>query len=620
MAKVKIEAISGSGTTWFYDLSNIPPLDDNRYVEQYNKTIANVKILWRYNMGPDTRWGIIHKIDGEEHCRKVTNGSETPAEAWRNIDISEMMIHVTDREPGDGLTQLDVYYYDSVKVDEGNPYLEVDLITIPITVSNPSLSNVTLSRDKPIILTWEHSGSPQYEYEIKYIHNGIETIKKVQSNAQSHTFTIGELPEGKITYQIRLSNGFEWSNWTPERTFTTFANKVISFEPDGVAQNKDYEITATWSSSEPYTKFEFEYSYGQGTNLITGTTESSYVFPDNFFGVETVGMRVRTYNGYMWSEWKTASFITYGKPETPALTIQNEYDTATPTFTWESTGQVSYRLQILKDEILVLDSADVYSSIKEHTFATALENNVVYTARLRIKNQYEYASDWDSKEFKIVFQELQKPRFDMFGDDNLGRVMFNIYNAEGQTDFAYCELYRREYGGTEWTKIATDLELNSMYTDYTCKSGILYEYKASAVSLTSGYTDSDIALKEVKLRNTMISDTTDYNNYVVLIHNPKKSRAFAKEIYAMQYSGLTAPKFEFGDVEYVSMNISFTVDGKTLDRLLDLYYSNNTLLLRDNRGKKIYGHISSEPNVEDAEFMKYTVNFPFTETNFNEGV
>ena len=624
MAKVRITAQDQVDTVGWYDFSEIPPLDDMRYVSSYTSATGYAKISWWTQLGEvrRTSWGFRWYKDGVFQKSQTKNDSASPLTAWRNINLKTFMGEVTDRATDAGLTRLDIDYYASeLRFDEGFPYIEIDYVPIPITVSSPSLNNVSLSKDKPIILSWVHGGSPQHEYEIKYIHNGIETIKKVQSNVQSHTFAIGELPEGKITYQIRLSNGFIKSEWTPEKSFTTYTFKVISLEPNSVAQNKDKTIKAEWAGNDPFTQYEFEYTQGGVIQpKITGTTTNNYVFPANFFGVETVTLRVRLHNGYVWSDWKTVTFFTYGKPATPTLTLQAEYDTATPTFTWGSVGQVSYRLQILKDEIVILDSGDVYSSSKSHKFDTFLSNNATYTARLSISNQYEYASDWTTKTFKVVFDELQTPYFDMFADDKLGRILFNIYNAEGQTDFGHCELYRREYGQEDWLRIATNLPLITTYTDYTCRSGVLYEYKARAIATNGGYTDSDIGLKRVKMRNTMLSDTANYDDYVVLIHNPKKARNFNKETHAMQYNGSRKPTFEFGDARFQTMKINFKVDEATLDKLFDLHYSNNILMLRDSRGKKIFGYISSDIDVTDADFMKYDVSFNFTETNYDEGV
>ena len=493
-------------------------------------------------------------------------------------------------------------------------------VVFPTTVKSFKFTNTKPSKDAPITCTWVASPQ-QAKYQIKYKpQTGTEVVLgQTTTTTESHTFPFATFPEGKITVSVRIYDGFYWSDWV-STDITTYAFKVLSLEPNRVAQNKDKAIKAEWSGVDPYTKYEFEYKCNKEIKRIRGTTANSYTFPANFFDVETVTLKARLYNGYVWSEWKTVTFFTYGQPDTPVLTILAEYAIATPTFTWTSIGQVSYRLQILKDDVVVLDSGDVYSSAKEHVFDTFLNNNVTYTARLSISNQYEYASDYATKDFKITFEELQTPHFDMFSDDKLGRVLFNVYNAEGQTNFDYCELYRREYGDNDWLRIATSLPLIATYTDYTCRSGVLYEYKARAIAVEGGYTDGGLGLKEVRLRNTMLSDTSDLDNYVVLIHNPKKSRVFKKETHVMNYNGTPKPWFEFGETRYKTIKVNFTVDEQTLDKIFDLHYSNNVLMFRDNRGKLIYGYIDGDIGVDDADFMKYTVSFNFTETNYIEGV
>ena len=498
------------------------------------------------------------------------------------------------------------------------PYLmvryDVDLDKI---LSNLTVSSARIDGINALELSW--FSVVQETFELEYTTNG--TTKTITgTTAKKHIFPANTLAIGEYTWRVKTKTrdgwGSEWISGTPFTVYSDFA--ITTLEPNKIAQNKDKPIVAMWSTTDAQTQFELLYS-GSVSGKITGTTARTHTFPAGMFGNGTVTLTLRVFNGYVWTE-KVAEFMAYGAPPNPALTTLSSYNTAIPNITWTATEQVSYRVQILKNNIVVLDSSDVYSGNKNHRFTNVLENNTTYTARLRVRNQYEIESEWVSKTFTVAFTELQKPNFDMFANDSMGTVMFNIYNAMGQSNFKHCEILRREYGETIWNRIAINLPLTAAHTDYTCRSGILYEYKVRAIGTSGGYTDSETELKEISLRNTMISDTTDFNNYVVLIHNPTKTRGFAKETHAMKYSGLKSPSFEFGEVRYTNMNISFTVDEKTLDKLLDLYYSNNVLLFRDNRGKKIYGHISGEPSAVDAELMNYTVSFNFTETNYIEGV
>lgn len=488
---------------------------------------------------------------------------------------------------------------------------------IPTTVSNIEFSDPKPINSKPLTVSWEASPQ-QLKRQIRYTAKGgaMTTLEIEDTTEKFYLFPPGALGDGKIEVGIRIFDGVFWSAWTDKEI--TMDTNLIYIEPNKIAQNKDKPIIVMWNTSDIQTQFKLTYS-GTASEEVTGTTAKTHTFPAGTFGNGNVTLTLQVFNGYVWTE-KTASFMAYGAPPNPTLTTSTTYATAIPNFTWTATEQVSYRIQVLKESTMVLDSGEVYSSNKNHQFTNVLENNTAYTVRLRVRNQYEIESEWGFKSFSVAFTELQKPNFDMFSNDNLGTIMFNIYNAIGQVDFSYCEILRREYGEVTWNKIATDLPLTATYTDYTCRSGVLYEYKVRAIGTSGGYIDSEIGLKEISLRNTMLSDTANFNNYVVLIHNPKKNRVFTKETYAMQYSGLKSPSFEFGEVKYTSMNTSFTVDEKTLDKLLDLYYSNNILLFRDNRGKKIYGQISGEPSAADAELMKYTVSFNFAETNYIEGV
>ncbi|HHX61365.1 MAG TPA: hypothetical protein GX707_11745 [Epulopiscium sp.] len=611
---VATEYISPGRTDGFgFDYSHLPPMNDKNIVEKYsisfywyqNKDLGRPESPSSYEPYAydwrDGKWVYVTYFPGY-----YAFGNK----GWRSVTLTSKMTPTTNKIGG----AVSLNELDQALGTATTPYININYTLKSVNVT---LDNVTNKKEnEDVTLSWT-SDVIQTNYEVRYTNVGIT---KDLSGTTAEGITIGKytLKPGKLEYEVRVSNGYNWSEWVKGSIDILEHPIHLTLEPNKIAQNKDKDIVVMWSSTDPQIQFKLLYS-GTVSGEIVGTTAKSHIIPFKTFGNGMVDLTLQSYNGYVWTE-KKASFMAYGAPPNPVLTISVTYTTARPRFTWTATDQVSYRLQILKDGVLVLDSSDAYSSIKNHMFSNVLENNTSYTARLRIRNQYEIESEWVSKAFTVAFTELQKPNFDMFANDRLGTIMFNIYNAIGQVDFSYCEILRREYGQTVWAKIASNLPLTATYTDYTCRSGVLYEYKVRAIGTSGGYSDSEIELKQVSLRNTMISDTTNFDNYVVLIHNPKKSRVFTKQTHAMQYSGSKTPNFEFGEVRYVNMNISFTVDEKTLDKILDLYYNDNILLLRDNRGKKIYGQISGEPSAEDADFMKYTVSFNFTETNYIEGV
>lgn len=596
-----------------FDFMHLPPMNDKSIVEKYEislfwyqtKTYTSGESFDGYYVYPyhwkSNKWEYI-----TYHGEYWAGGSR----GWRSDRLTRYSKPPNNKIGGS--VQYD--HYDKSLETPTSPYISIDYTLKPVKLTLVSVDDTKENED--VVLSWT-SDTTQANYEVRYTNNGI-TKTLTGTTAQSVTIGKYTLKPGKLEYEVRVSNGYNWSSWAKGNIDILEHPIHLTLEPNKIAQNKDKAIVVMWGTSDTQNQFELLYS-GSVSGKTTGTTARTHTFPAGVFGNGTVTLTLRVFNGYVWTE-KVAEFMAYGAPPNPTLTTQVTYATAIPKFTWTATEQVSYRIQVLKNDIVVLDSADIYSGSRNHGFANVLENNTTYTVRLRIRNQYEIESEWVGKTFTVAFTELQKPNFDMFANDRLGTVMFNVYNAIGQANFSYCEILRREYGEVTWNRIATSMPLTATYTDYTCRSGVLYEYKVRAIGTGGGYTDSEIELKEISLRNTMISDTADFNNYVVLIHNPEKSRGFAKETHAMQYSGLKSPSFEFGEVKYTNMRISFTVDEKTLDKLLDLYYSNNVLLFRDNRGKKIYGHISGEPSAVDAELMNYTVSFSFTETNYIEGV
>lgn len=602
----------GKTDSFSFDYSHLPPMNDRNVVEKYNVYLRwyQTKDFGRPTSPGSLTIGMYDFIDSDWKMFESSWIYLIGGIGWKQIPLTSNV------KPSGNKIGVEVRYSDFVQdlgVDK-TPYVRIDYTLMPVKTTLNKLDDT--KENKLVIIEWE-CDTTQKQYEVKYTNDGI-TKTLTGTTAQSVTLDKYTLVPGVLEYEVRTSNGYNWSDWA-KGSINILEHPInLTLEPNKIAQNKDKPIVVMWSTSDIQEQFELKYE-GNVNGEISGTTAISHTFSAGMFGNGMIKLTLRIYNGYVWTE-KTAEFMAYGAPPNPVLTTSTSYNTATPTFTWMATEQVSYRMQVLKDDIVLLDSADIYSNSRSHKFTNVLENNTEYTVRLRTRNQYEIESEWVSKSFTVAFTELQKPYFDMFTNDKLGAIMINIYNAEGQSDFKNGAILRREYNKSEWFVIATDLPLRASYTDYTCKSGVLYEYKVRAMSKSGGYTDSDIEIKSTSLRNTMLSDITNFDNYVVLVHNPKKTRTFSKESHAMQYSGLSSPKVEYGDINYVSMNISFKVDEATLNKLFDLYYSNNILLLRDNRGKKIYGEIGEQISVEDVEFMKYNVSFTFTETSYNEGV
>jgi len=617
MATIRIDAIQkislpGENSQGFmFDLSDLPPLHDASIVDQ------TYSIGFRWLQTKDFGYGspnyvtlaYFQFINGT--WERYEGDTVTPQKyGWYGV-VTTAHVRPTSNKLAFVVRYSD---FDQTIGTNKSPHLNVNYTPVEVVTVLDKVEDT--KENEQLIIAWS-SDNIQAKYEFEYTNDGVMKTN-TGTIAKNIMFDRYQLKPGELTYRIRINNGYFWSSWASGKINILEYPIHLTLEPNKIAQNKDKPIVVMWSTSDTQTQFELLYS-GSVSGKITGTTAKTHTFPAGTFSNGVVRLTLRVFNGYVWTE-KVAEFMAYGAPPNPTLTTLASYNTAIPNFTWTATEQVSYRVQVLNESTIVLDSGEIYSSNKSHRFTNVLENNTTYTVRLRIRNQYEIESEWVSKTFTVAFTELQKANFDIFANDRLGTIMFNIYNAAGQSNYKHCEVLRREYGQVEWVKIASDLGLTATYTDYTCRSGVLYEYKVRATGTSGGYTDSEIGLKEVSLRNTMLSDTTNFNDYVVLVHNPKKARAFAKETHVMQYSGVTMPRFEFGDSKYIGMSVDFKMDEKTLDKLTDLYYSNNILMLRDNRGKKLFGYITGDISATDAEFNKYDVSFKFTETEYKEGV
>lgn len=503
--------------------------------------------------------------------------------------------------------------------------------------SKPSISSLAVSGtviDNSINITWGGAEHNYYELDIE---TGGSRYYRVSpdSGGFSHPLAAFAIREGTNTIRVRHGSRLTDDNENGEfigsasdyaaitQNFTRTRPAITALEPAGINLLLSKPIEVYWASSNQ-TGFSLSVTSGGRELKYTGTTAKVVTIPANTLSAGRAGLALTVTfaagDGQKLTAQKTAEFNAYGPPPTPALTIAAVIAAARPVFTWEAKEQEAYCLQIWKNGAAITDSGDVFSSLRSHQFSSVLENKQSYTARLRVKNSYGLYSAWAEKGFTISFAELQKPVFSVTQNDKIGMVRLYISNASGQSGFKSCEVLRREHGSSDWVRIAAGLNANAVYTDYTPASGVIYDYAVRAVSTADGSTISDVKLVKPKVYDSVLFNTSDYGDRVILRHDPQKNFVLKRDIYPMQYMGLTAPTFEFGGQKYIEAGLSFLVERGERDIIMRLYYSEAPLLFKDSRGRSIFGYISSEPEIEDYTFYMYSMSFTFTQTHFVEEV
>lgn len=500
------------------------------------------------------------------------------------------------------------------------------------TVSNVELDSTVIDGD--INVKWNASKQNYYEISVtcggvlKYSYSGNGSV-------MSHTIPTGRLSEGINVFSVKAGVKLTSDNdkgeclgalsdaSTLSTTLTRLKPSIILLEPNGLNQLKSKDITVYWRSlnQTSYSLAITQNGIVKGNSL--GTTETNFIILANTLDTGQVDVTLTITYISSWGErletTKSVSFNAYGAPSAPIWTIADSYTTARPLLSWASTDQAAFQIQIYKNNLLILDSGEVYSVAKTYKFTNALDNNITYMAKIRIKNFYDMYSEWSLKSFTIRFTELQQPTFFITCVDGLGLIRLDISNAEGQNNFARCEVHKRAQGGT-WSRYADNLKLNDTFIDCACKSKQLYEYKVRAISLESGFTDSVVQLMSTIVRNAILFDAEDYKKYVVLRYDPNKKTSISRASYIMNFAGQHYGVVEYGEQMKTSESLSFMVEPNELEILKDLYNNSDILLFKDSSGRCEHACFSGGLDWTDTTYKMYQVSFSLERVSFVEGV
>lgn len=502
-----------------------------------------------------------------------------------------------------------------------------------IAVDNTVMDNITH-------ITWTATGHNYYEVSAYDVNGVLLYFVSGNTAAVSCMIPAGELGEGTVKIAVKVGKRLTSFNSNNAcigllsdaveyiAEFTRLKPIITGLEPNGINQMKNQPITVYWTCENQSSYYLVVSQEGVEKATFSGTTQKSNSIPANTLenGMTSIQLTVTYVPTWAQSSedyvtaMQTVSFGAYGPPPDPVLTMSSNYNTSRPVITWTASEQISFQAQILKDNVLVLDSGEVYSTTNSYQFDEALGNNSSYVVRLRVKNAYDLYSNWVNSTFHVSFAELQQPFFSLFGNDTTGSITIDLENAPGQPEFNYSEVYRRELPNGDWLRIATGLDQKDTYVDYTCVSGSFYEYKVRAVDANDGYSDSNTAYKSVTVRDSWLFNAADCSDNIRLIYNPGRKFSYVREAYEMVYSGLEAPKVEYGESKYLTGSFSFfLLDNADKEKLLHLYRDTDLLLYKDSRGKKIYGYISSDISENDLSYG-IEVSFSFTELHHVEGV
>lgn len=388
-------------------------------------------------------------------------------------------------------------------------------------------------------------------------------------------------------------------------------------EPVGTYESSSSPVRFSWNYNSSVggeqKSFNLQWSTDQSTwTSVSQTTANSYYdMPVDTLPAGNIYWRVQTVNEHdEASEYSgIAAFYSIGAPNAPI--VQSVTNASKPIVAWAAVDQQVFRVQITKGDTVIYDSGDKPSiQTRSYQVPVYLADDT-YTARIRIKNEYDMYSDWGEAEFTISVAQPTKPLL------TIQRCLYGLeLHVSNSSDKKL--IYRND--GDGFICVA---ETGEWFVDYAVASGVEYEYFARTVNADGGFADSDIVTMRAELKNNLFAPVSNLSDLIVLKYNkdtiPAKTYTLNPSNTTTYYAGRTHAVTEFSGHEESAINFTFFVNNpETIRRFRELVMRGETVLFRDGRGRKIYGTLTGYSEVDDRH--GFQISFVFAETDYNEEV
>lgn len=321
--------------------------------------------------------------------------------------------------------------------------------------------------------------------------------------------------------------------------------------------------------------------------------------------------QIRTCNQFgEWSSWsEVVSFNALGLPNAPTVNVVQEG--ARPIINWTATYQQVYQVQVLdNNNEIVHDSGSIASLSNKIYKVPVFLPNGNYTARVRIKNEFDLFSNWGTKAFTIT--TTPKEPFNIIIQNVNSNVMIRYTK-----DADYYLIYRKEddrdfqcVGRTE----------QKFFTDYTVKGETNVTYFIRAV-IAEEYVDSNRKSTITYCKYPIIAIAGDYKECLELksSYNEPRRRNYTLENVGKRefFTGREFAVKEFNEFKDNAYAVNFYIRNEELPKLERIYNRKTVILYKDNY-RKIFGTIEGGIQVESVEIGGYNLRINLSENDYNE--
>jgi hypothetical protein len=428
--------------------------------------------------------------------------------------------------------------------------------------------------------------------------------------------------------------------WAYSAKFTISHNKPpgapTNLVPEGGAQrDRTQTTTFSWQHNDADGQSAYDFRWRlQGNELWNesgkiSTTSKNRVIAANTFPQGPIEWQVRTYDQEsLVGPWSATAIFSATEPsDAPVITdpVMNEIiPTSRINVTWTAPEQEEYELQLVQGGTILWSETQV-SNNRVVEIPYDLINNTTYVIRLRTKLSAELWSAWAETTFNTSFTTPAEPIVELFEWHEEGAIDVRINNpvtgAVGEPNVIYNDIYRRIYGTDDpYMRIATGVSNNGVFRDYTPASGVTYQYYVRAWGDNTTFQDSYTNTIQISIENTMISLASNPTRFVRMQYNPSRSESRGSDRSMMNFNGRRFPVAEFGLHETVIFRLQFDIrDRTTMELLVDILESKDTLLYRDSRGRREFMTVDAV-SVTDRFPHGYSVKFDPEKVEYIEEV
>lgn len=500
------------------------------------------------------------------------------------------------------------------------------------TVTAPN-GNETI--DGEFTITWSKSDA-NTNVDIELSQNNGMTWKRIASNitgtSYEYDFT-NETASSTCLIRIRATKDGFVSGWDTSNGVFTINHNAAPLMPTNLQPSNGklinvYEINRlSWQHNDTgyQSNFILEWSANlENWNTITQVTTNQYRdIASNTFPEGIIYWRVKTYDDQDYeSPWSDIAVFTASIPAgEPEITSSSFITKARPTFTWSQPDQVGYYIQLGSLDELLWETGEVISKNKSATCGVDLVSGEEYIWAISTLDSLGVWSVYAVQELTVNYNPPAKPTITVESND--GSVTINITNpeAEGLEPIVVrCDIYRdnAKTGEVILSDSMSYYNLTGTYTDYAPISGVNHVYHVVAVGYNEGATKSDYADGSITLRHSRLARLN--GDFVDLIADPKRVEDVIYYSSQNHFAGRTKPITQFEEFEDTNLSLSFVLyEEGHLDKFKAIVKAKETILYRDNRGRKIYGTISSFSVSDDIrDFNWFNVSFVMNEVDYSE--